>query len=98
MIDAEVFMNIMLGVLGSILLVTLIILSVKLINIADKVNKILDDVNNKVAKFDNLFNVIDMVTDNMALISDKIVDGISNLIKKVFVKNEERKEEIVDGK
>ena len=98
MIDAEVFMNIMLGVLGSILLITLIILSIKLINIADKFNKILDDVNNKVAKFDNLFNVIDMVTDNMALISDKIVDTISNLLKKVFAKHEDRKEEIVDGK
>ena len=98
MIDAEVFMNIMLGVLGSILLITLIILSIKLINIADKFNKILDDVNNKVAKFDNLFNVIDMVTDIMALISDKIVDAISNLLKKVFAKHEDRKEVIIDGK
>ena len=80
MIDAEVFMNIMLSSLGSILLISLIILSVKLINIADKFNKMLDEVNNKVAKFDNLFNIIDIVTDNMALISDKIVDGISNLI------------------
>ena len=98
MIDAEVFMNIMLSSLGSILLISLIILSVKLINIADKFNKMLDEVNNKVAKFDNLFNIIDIVTDNMALISDKIVDGISNLIKKVFVKKDERKEEYVDEK
>ena len=49
-----------------------------------------------ISKFDNLFNVIDLVTDNMALISDKIVDGVSNLIKKVFVKKDERKEEITD--
>ena len=98
MIDAEVFMNIMLSSLGSILLISLIILSVKLINIADKFNKMLDEVNNKGAKFDNLFNIIDIVTDNMALISDKIVDGISNLIKKVFVKKDERKEEYVDEK
>lgn len=96
MVDAEVFMNIMLGVLGSILLISLIVLSVKLINIAGKVDKMLDDVNGKIAKFDNLFNVIDLVTDNMALISDKIVDAISNLIKKVFVKKDERKEEYIN--
>ena len=96
MVDTEVFMNICLSSLGSILLITLIILVIKLINIADKFNKILDEVNVKISKFDNLFNVIDLVTDNMALISDKIVDGVSNLIKKVFVKKDERKEEITD--
>lgn len=94
MIDAEVFMNIMLGILGSILLITLIVLSVKLINITNKVDRLLDDVNIKISKFDNLFNVIDLVTDNMALISDKLVDSISNLLKRFFTKKDERKEEL----
>lgn len=96
MINAEVFMDIMLGVLGSILIISLIILSIKLIHVADKVNKMLDDVNEKIAKFDNLFNVIDLVTDNMALISDKIVDSVSNLIKKFFMKKDQRKEEYIN--
>ena len=96
MVDAEVFMDIMLGILGSILLISLIVLSIKLISIANKANKMLDDVNEKVAKFDNLFNVIDLVTDNMALISDKIVDSLSNLIKKLFTKKSERKEDYID--
>ena len=96
MVDAEVFMNIMLSNLGSILLVSLIVLSIKLIHVVDKANKMLDDVNEKVAKFDNLFNMIDLVTDNMALISDKIVDSLSNIIKKVFVKKTDRKEEYID--
>ena len=96
MVDAEVFMNIMLSILGSILLVSLIVLSIKLIHVVDKANKMLDDVNEKVAKFDNLFNMIDLVTDNMALISDKIVDSLSNIIKKVFVKKTDRKEEYID--
>jgi len=98
MIDTEVFMNIILSSLGSILLIALIILTIKLIGVADKFNKILDEVNNKVSKFDNLFNIIDIVTDNMALISDKLVDGISNLIKKLFNKKNERKDEELDGK
>lgn len=96
MINAEVFMDVMLGFLGSILLISLIVLSIKLINVADKVNKMLDDVNVKIAKFDNLFNVIDLVTDNMALISDKLVDSVSNFIKRAFVKKDERKEEYIN--
>lgn len=96
MVDAEVFMDIMLGILGSILLISLIVLSIKLISIANKANKLLDDVNEKVAKFDNLFNVIDLVTDNMAMISDKIVDSLSNLIKNFFTKKGERKEDYID--
>ena len=32
-----------------------------------------------------IFNVVDLVTDNMSIISDKLVDSISGLIKKVFV-------------
>ena len=96
MVDAEVFMDIMLSILGSILLISLIVLSIKLISIANKATKMLDDVSEKVAKFDNLFNVIDLVTDNMALISDKIVDSLSNFIKKVFIKKSERKEDVID--
>ena len=98
MIDIEIFSQIMLSVFGSILLIALIILVIRLIIIANKVDKMLDEVNTKVAKFDNLFNIIDVVTDNMALISDKIVDFVSNLIKKVFIKKDERKEEKVDEK
>ena len=98
MVDVEIFSQIMLSVFGSILLIALIILVIRLIIIANKVDKMIDEVNTKVAKFDNLFNIIDIVTDNMALISDKIVDFISNLIKKVLIKKDERKEEKIDEK
>ena len=98
MVDVEIFSQIMLSVFGSILLIALIILVIRLIIIANKVDKMIDEVNTKVAKFDNLFNIIDIVTDNMALISDKIVDYISNLIKKVLIKKDERKEEKIDEK
>ena len=94
MIDVNVFMNIMLSVLGSILLITLIILVVKLISTVDRFNKVLDDVNTKVAKFDNLFNLVDIITDNMAMISDKLVDSISNFIRKILTKKQNRKEDL----
>lgn len=98
MVDVEIFSQIMLSVFGSILLIALIILVIRLIIIANKVDKMIDEVNTKVAKFDNLFNIIDIVTDNMALISDKIVDFISNLIKKVLIKKDEREDEKIDEK
>ena len=94
MVDASVFMEIMLGVFGSILLIALIVLVIKLIKVTDKVDDLLDDINNKVAKVDKLFSVVDIFTDNLSMISDKIVDAISNLIKKIlYKKTENRKEE-----
>ena len=97
MVDASVFMEIMLGVFGSILLVVLIVLVIKLIKVTDKVNYLLDDINNKVAKVDKVFSIVDIITDNLAMISDKIADSISNLIRKIlYKKNENRKEEIKD--
>lgn len=81
--------------LGSILLVILIILGVKLINTMNKVNLIVDDINKKVDSLDGLFSIIDMTTDKLALLSDRMVDGITYLIKKLF-KPKKRKEEDIN--
>ena len=95
MIDATTFLSIILSILGSILLVALIILVVKLINTVTRVNNILDEFDKKVEKFDHIFRIADIVTDNMALVSDKIVDGISDFIRNLF-NRKKRKEEIID--
>jgi len=85
---------ILLYVLGSILLVVLIILGIKLINTMDKINLVVDDVNKKVKSLDGLFSVIDMTTDKLALLSDRMVDGITLLIKKVFKPKNRKEDEI----
>ena len=72
-----------------------IILVLNLIKISNRINGILDEVDERVAKFDRIFKVTDVITDNMALVSDKLVDGISELIRKVFSRKK-RKEEIED--
>ena len=95
MIDATTFLTIILSILGSILLVALIILVVKLINTITRINTILDEVDKKVEKFDHIFRFADIITDNMALVSDKLVDGISDFIRNIFNKKK-RKEEIED--
>ena len=96
MIDVNTFLLMLLYILGSILLVTSIVLTIKLIHTVNRVNSVIDEINLKLGKLDNVFKVVDLVTDNMSLISDKIVDVISNLIRKIFYKKEKRKEEEID--
>ena len=95
MIDINTFLLMFVYILCMILLVCLIILSIKLIVTINRFNSILDQVDNKIAKFDKAFQLVDIITDNMALISDKLVDVLSNLIRKIFYRkrNENGKEE-----
>jgi len=85
-------LQIILYILGSTLLVVLIILGIKLIITMNKINLVVDDVNKKVKSLDGLFSVIDMATDKLSLLSDRMVDTITLLIKKLF-KPKNRKED-----
>lgn len=86
---------ILLYFLGSILLVILIILGIKLIIAANKINATIEDINKKVDSLDSLFSIIDMTTDKLAILSDRMVDGITYLIKRLF-KPKKRKEDDID--
>ena len=86
MVDINTFLMMIMYILGSILLVCLIVFVIKLISTLNRVNGILDDVDNKMAKLDKAFRIVDVVTDNMAMVSDKLVDGISGFIRKIFNK------------
>lgn len=89
----EAFFSTMLYMLGSILLTVLIILGIKLIITMNKIETVVDDINVKVDKLNGLFNIIDYTTDKLALVSDKMVDGVSYILKKVFFKKNKKKEE-----
>ena len=81
---------VVLYVLGSILLVVLIILGIKLIITMNKIENVVDDINGKVKSLNGLFSMIDYTTDKLALLSDRFVDTVSSLIKKVFGRKEEK--------
>lgn len=81
---------IILYILGSILLVVLIVLGIKLIITMNKIEKVVDDINNKVKSLNGLFSMIDYTTDKLALISDRVVDVVSSIIKRIFVRKEEK--------
>lgn len=85
------FLQILLYVLGSIFLVTLIILTIKLIMSIDRVNAILDDVEDKMKTVDEVFSVVDKITDSVSLMSDRIVDTIVGFISKIFTTKKKSK-------
>lgn len=93
MVDINTFFLMLLYILGTILLVCLIVLVIRFISTVKRINGILDNVDNKIAKLDKAFNIVDIITDNMALISDKLVDGVSSLIRRLFSKKQIERED-----
>lgn len=89
----EAFFTTMLYILGSTLLIVLIILGIKLIITMNKIENVVDDINVKVDKLNGLFNIIDYTTDKLAIVSDKVVEGVSYVLKKMFFKKNKKKEE-----
>ena len=83
---------VILYVLGSILLVVLIILGIKLIKTMDKINITVDNINKKVDSLNGLFSIIDFTTNKLAVVSDRVAEGITALIKKIFNRNKEEEE------
>ena len=81
-------------VLGSILLIVLIVLGIKLIKTIDRMDRVVENVEKKVNSLNGLFSIIDFISDTMADISDKIVDGVGGFILNLFTKkkNKKRKE------
>ena len=76
-------LQVILYILGSILLIVLIILGIKLIITMNKIENVVDDINVKVNKLNGVFSIIDLTADKLVLISNKLVDGISSLIRKI---------------
>ena len=73
------------------LLVVGIILGIKLIITVDKINCIVDDITQKVSALDNLFKIVNGISDKFSLISSRLTDMVISLISKL--KNKNGKEE-----
>ena len=84
---------IVLYILGSILLVVLIILGIKLIITMDKIQNTVDNINTKVNSLNGFFSVIDFTTNKLASVSDKVVETITEFIRKIFNRKKEEEYE-----
>lgn len=93
MIKMTEYLTVLLYALGSILLVILIILGIKMINTMNKIDVVVDDINKKVKSLDGFFSIIDFTTDKLAMLSDRLVDSVSSLIKRIFKRKEDNNEE-----
>lgn len=88
------FLPMILYILGSILLVVLIILGIKMIGTMNKIDEIADDISTKLKSLNGFFSVIDFTTDKLATITDKVVNGVTALINRMF--RRKKKEEYED--
>ena len=52
----------------------------------NEVKNVVDDISNKVDSLNGLFSIIDFTTDKLAMISEKVTNGITLFIDKIFKK------------
>ena len=90
--DVSLFFQFLIYILGSILLVVLIVLGIKLIMVINKMQLVVDNVDRKVNSLNRLFSIIDNTTDRLSLISDKIVDYITVVLKTIFRRKKKERE------
>jgi len=84
---------ILIYILSAVLLVYIIILVNKLIKTVDKTNAILDDIEEKSQSLNSLFYMIDSVSDTVASLNDRLVDGVTGMIKKIFFRKKGREKD-----
>lgn len=89
----NIVMPVILYTLTSILIVILIVLGIKLIRAVDKFNDLADNIGKKVNSLNSFFSIIDMVTDKVSFLSDRLVDGIASVFTRIFTRKEKRKDD-----
>ena len=87
MVDINSFFTMIICILSSILLVILIILGIKLIVTMNKIENVVDDINGKMKSLNGFFSIIDFTTDKLSLITERFVDAVSSLIRRIFNRN-----------
>ena len=80
----------------AILLIVMIVFIIKLFGTLSRINKTLDEVNTNVEKLKGVFNIIDTTTDYLSLLSDKLVDKVTNVISSLFSKKDKKEGEDED--
>ncbi len=72
-----------------VLLVIGIYVLIRAINIANRIDVLLDNVEEKVNSLNGFFKVLNFTTDKITIVSERLMDGIVSVIKKLFHKRKE---------
>lgn len=83
---------IILYILGSVLLSCLIVLTIKLIIIVNKTEKVVDNITEKVSMLDSLFDIIGTVTGKFTMVTERVVDGVTLLMERLFKRKDGKNE------
>ena len=69
-----------------VLVIILIVLALKALDTLNKVDTILDDTKRKLDNLDDVFNLVDTVSDKLTLVTDTVIGSIANFITNLFNK------------
>ena len=86
----QVFLPLVVYILLIIILVVGIIIGLKTIKTLDKLDQVVDDVSKKVSSLNGIFSVIDLTTDKIVSITDRVVEMASGIIGKFFKKRNKK--------
>lgn len=81
---------VVLYILGIILLTILIIIGIRLLRTMNKIDEIINDVDGKMKSLNGVFQIIDVATDKLSIVTDKVVESVSSFLLKIFKKKEKR--------
>lgn len=79
--------------LGSILLISLIVLTIKVIKTVKKVDAVVEDINTKSRKLNGVFDFVDNTTDALSIISDKLVGIVMSGIFGLFSRRKKKEDD-----
>ena len=85
------FLPIIIYILLIALLIIGIVLGIKTIITMNKVEKVVDNISEKVESLDSIFNFIDWTTDHISSFTDRIVDTVSGLFGRLFLRSKKNK-------
>ena len=61
----------------------------------DKVQEVVDNVDKKVRTLDGVFGVIDLATDKLSMLSDRVINAIAGAVEKVFKVKKKKEKNII---
>lgn len=85
------FLPIVIYILLIALLVIGIVLGIKTIITMNKVEKVVDSISEKVESLNSIFSFIDWTTDRISSFTDRLVDTVSGIFGRLFLRGKKNK-------
>ena len=84
------YLPILIYILLCILIILLIVICVKVIKTINRVEEIVNDVDRKVKSLNNIFGIVDIITDKLSSITEAISDSVILFFKGLFKKRKKK--------